>query len=155
MKHTIFVVAVVTFLSGCTASKPAIPFENYNRIASMEVTANKCVALGYIDYQTAASGKNLAARALNSWTYDPAVYQTVFLNVSGGAEVQPPNKAQCEEFAVYIIQKQQQDQQAYQQQQLQIQQQQQLNQSLQNIQNTMPKTTYCNRIGWQTVCNTY
>lgn len=37
----------------------------------------------------------------------------------------------------------------------QYQQQQSLNNSIQQMQNSMPKHTYCNQIGWQTVCNTY
>jgi hypothetical protein len=53
------------------------------------------------------------------------------------------------------VQRQQQEQRSYQQQQLAAQQQQALSQSLQTIQNSMPKTTYCNKVGWQTVCNTY
>ncbi|EAA3583959.1 TPA: hypothetical protein ACJ6S4_28185, partial [Klebsiella pneumoniae] len=32
---------------------------------------------------------------------------------------------------------------------------QQALQSIQNMQNTLPKTTYCNQIGTQTICNSY
>lgn len=82
-------------------------------------------------------------------------YQTTFNEMSAAAEKTPPTKAQRDSFAVAIVLRQQQEQHNYQQQQLAAQQQQALSQSLQTLQNSMPKTTYCNKIGWQTVCNTY
>lgn len=155
MKRLLITAALATSLVGCATPKPTIPYANYQRIATMDVGANKCVSLGFMDYQTAASARNFAAADLNSWTYDPVFYQTTFAELTAGAEKKPPTKSECEGLAVYVTQRVQQQQQSYQQQQLALQQQQQLNQSLQNIQNSMPKTTYCNKIGWQTVCNTY
>lgn len=35
------------------------------------------------------------------------------------------------------------------------QQSQQIDQMIQGIGNIVPKTTYCNRIGYQVMCNTY
>lgn len=155
MKRFLITAALATLLAGCATPKPTIPYVNYQRIAVMDVGASKCVSLGYMDYQTAAAAKNFAAADLNSWTYDPVFYQTTFAEISAGAEKAPPSKSSCDELSVIVAQRAQQQQNAYQQQQLAIQKQQQLNQSLQNIQNSMPKTTYCNKIGWQTVCNTY
>ena len=154
MKRFLLTAAVATLLVGCAQPKPTIPHDNYQRIALMDAGASQCVSLGFMDYQTAAAAKNFAAADLNSWTYDPVYYQTTFSGLMAGAEKTPPTKSQCEGLAVYVAQRVQQQQQSYQQQQLALQQQQQLNQSLQNIQNSMPKTTYCNKIGWQTVCNT-
>lgn len=155
MKRFLLTATLAAVLVGCATPKPTIPYANYQRIALGDVAANKCVSLGFMDYQIAAAAKNYAARDLNSWTYDPVFYQTTFAEISASAEKTPPTKAQCDSFAVAIVQRQQQEQRSYQQQQLAAQQQQALSQSLQTIQNSMPKTTYCNKIGWQTVCNTY
>lgn len=152
MKRSIVVIFSAAMLCGCSTAKPTIPFANYQRIAIQEVAANKCTELGYMDFQVAAAAKNFAAQDLNSWSYDPQIYQSVFASANSQAASSPPNKSQCDAFAVSVYQRSQQQQQAYQQQQLALQQQQQLNQS---IQNATPKTTYCNKIGWQTVCNTY
>ncbi|MGY5958149.1 Lipoprotein [Kosakonia sp. BK9b] len=155
MKHPFLIVMAATLFVGCAAQKRTIPVQNYQLIAAQEVAANKCAELGYMDFQVAAAAKNFAAQALNSWAYDPQAYQSAFANMTSRAAVAPPTKSQCDAFSVSVIQHSQQQQQAYQQQQLALQQQQQLNQSLQAIQNAAPKTTYCNKIGWQTVCNTY
>lgn len=155
MKRFLLTAMMATSLAGCATSKPTIAFDDYKRIANLDVGANKCVSQGFIDYQTAAAAKNFAASYLNSWTYDPVFYQSTFAEISAGAEKSPPSKSQCDGLAVFVAQFQQQIQQSYQQQQLAAQQQQALSQSLQTIQNSMPKTTYCNKIGWQTVCNTY
>ncbi|UXY09921.1 hypothetical protein N7922_18980 [Kosakonia sp. ML.JS2a] len=155
MKYPLVVVIAAATLVGCATQKPTIPYQNYRRIAVQEVAANKCAELGYMDFQVAAAAKNFAAQDLNSWTYDPVVYRSVFATVAASAATNPPGKSQCDAFSVSVIQRNQQQQQAYQQQQLALQQQQQINQSMQTLQSTMPKTTYCNKIGWQTVCNTY
>lgn len=155
MKRFLITVLLGASLVGCATPKPTIPYANYQRIATMDAGASKCVALGFMDYQTAAAAKNFAAADLNSWTYDPVFYQTTFAELAASADKTPPTKEQCQGLTVFVTQRVQQQQQSYQQQQLAVQQQQLLNQSLQTMQNSMPKTTYCNKIGWQTVCNTY
>lgn len=155
MKRFLLTATFAAVLVGCATPKPTIPYANYQRIATFDVSADKCVSLGFMDYQIAAAAKNFDARDLNSWTYDPVIYQAAFAQMAAGAEKTPPTKAQCDSFAVAIVQRQQQEQRSYQQQQLAAQQQQALSQSLQTIQNSMPKTTWCNKVGWQTVCNTY
>lgn len=152
MKRAIVMIFIAATLSGCSTAKPVIPWENYQRIATQEVAADKCAEQGFMDFQVAAAAKNFAAQDLNSWRYDPQVWQSVYASVSSQADTSPPGKSQCDAFSVAIYQRSQQQQQALQQQQLALQQQQQLSQS---IQNAMPKTTYCNKVGWQTVCNTY
>lgn len=66
-------------------------------------------------------------------------YQTTFNEMSAAAEKTPPTKAQCDSFAVAIVQRQQQEQHNYQQQQLAAQQQQALSQSLQTLHNRCRK----------------
>lgn len=155
LKRVILVATAITMLVGCTTSKPVIPYQNYQQFALYDVAANKCVEQGFMEIQTAAAAKNIAASDMNQWTYDPVVYQAVYAGVQTKLTARPPTKSDCESYAIVIAQRQQQAQQAYQQQQLALQQQQLLNQSMQNLQNSLPKTTYCNQVGWQTVCNTY
>jgi len=155
MKSVITIIVLSFALTACANQKATIPYENYGKIALQEVGANKCLSQGYMELQTAAAAKNFAAIDLNSWTYDPGVYQSVYSEVvSKTANEQVPKEA-CDSFAIATVQRQQQQQQAYQQQQIALQQQQAYSQTMQAIQSAAPKTTYCNKIGYQTVCNTY
>ncbi|VTN14340.1 Uncharacterised protein [Raoultella terrigena] len=142
-------------LVGCAVQKQQMPLDVYQKLAVREALADKCVSLGFMDFQTAASAKNFDARDLNSWAYDPVIYQTYFSKTSEAMQSTPVDKSICDRYSVSIAQRQQQEQTAYQQQQLAAQQQQAYSQTMQAIQNAAPKTTYCNKIGWQTVCNTY
>ncbi|MFQ1682658.1 hypothetical protein ACK08B_22705 [Pantoea dispersa] len=155
MKSILAVVGLSLLLAGCATQKATIPYQYYEQIAFKEVGANKCLSQGYMDLQTAAAAKNFAAVDLNSWTYDPVVYQSVYSGVVSKTANQQVPKEVCESFAIATVQRQQQQQQAYQQQQIALQQQQAYTQTMQAIQNAAPKTTYCNKIGYQTVCNTY
>ncbi len=124
--------------------------QNLQLIASNEVTINECVKRGHMDYQVAAAGKNLLGNALNSWSYDPNAYQVTFASYTQQAQNIAIDKPTCDMLAVSIVQQHQQQQQLAQQRQ-----QQQFNQSMQALRDSTPKTTYCNRIGSQTICNTY
>lgn len=151
MKRIIFV-AAAALLAGCATTKPEMPVANYQLYALYDVGASKCVEQGFMDVQTAAAAKNFTARDLNSWQYDPVVYQAAVASMNTKATAQPPKKSDCEAFAVGVAQRQQREQQSLQQQQMALQQQQMMNQA---IQSAMPKTTYCNQVGTQTFCNTW
>ncbi|MEN3754716.1 hypothetical protein ABC733_24840 [Mangrovibacter sp. SLW1] len=155
MKSILVGAGLVLILAGCASQKPTIPYQNYELIALKEISASKCLSQGYMDLQTAAAAKNFAVVDLNSWTYDPAIFQSVYAGVESKAKDQQIPKETCDNFAIATVQRQQQQQQAYQQQQIAAQQQQAYSQTMQTIQNSAPKTTYCNKIGFQTVCNTY
>lgn len=155
MKRILTVALLTLITAGCATQKATIPYQNYELIARLEVGANKCLSQGFMDLQTAAAAKNFAAIDLNSWTYDPVIYQSVYAGVASKAASQSVSKEACDGLAISTVQRQQQQQQAYQQRQLALQQQQAYSQTMQAIQNSAPKTTYCNKIGFQTVCNTY
>ncbi len=155
MKRILSVALLTLLTAGCATQRPAIPYQNYEQIALIDVGANKCLSQGFIDLQTAAAAKNFAAADLNSWTYDPRVYQNIYSSVVAKTAEHAIPKEACDGLAISTAQRQQQQQQALQQQQLALQQQQAYSQTMQAMQNSMPKTTYCNKIGFQTVCNTY
>lgn len=53
-------------LVGCAVQKQQMPLDVYQKLAIREALADKCVSLGFMDFQTAASAKNFDARDLNS-----------------------------------------------------------------------------------------
>ena len=142
-------------LAGCVVQKQQMPANYYDQFAARDFLANKCASLGAMDYQLAAAAKNYNARDLNSWAYDPMLLQSSFSRMTTVLGNTNPTKDQCSSFAIMIAQRLQNDQSAYQQKQLAAQQQQAFSESMQAIRNSAPKTTYCNKIGGQTVCNTY
>lgn len=155
MIKTVSVVAISLVLAGCAVQKQQMPLDVYQTLAIREALADKCVSLGFMDFQTAASFKNFNARDLNSWAYEPIVYQTYFSKTAEAMKSTPVDKTICDRYSVNVAQRVQQEQTAYQQKQLAAQQQQAFSQSMQAIQNAAPKATYCNKIGSQTFCNTY
>lgn len=155
MMKKLTVAALLFLLAGCATQKKVIPFQYYNEIALREAVTDACVSQGVMDYQVAAAAKNFNAADLNSWQYDIATYQNAFSEAINTVRAHPPQKATCQGIIIGVMQRQQRNQQAYQQHQLELQQQQIFNQNMQTLQNSMPRTTYCNKIGSRTVCNTY
>lgn len=142
-------------LMGCAAEKKEMPMQYYHDIAMRDAVVDSCVTHGWMPYAVAASAKNFNAADLNSWRYNPSLLQSTAAEVQQSVSIRPPVKADCEHLVVSVLQRQQQQQQDYQQQQLALKQQEVFNQSMQNMQNSMPRTTYCHRSGSHTVCNTY
>lgn len=142
MIKTAAVSSLSLVLLGCAVQKQQMPLDVYQKLAVREILADKCVSLGLMDFNTAASAKNFDARDLNSWAYDPAIYQSYFSKVSVAMQSTPVDKSICDQYSVNIAQRQQLEQAAYQQQQLAAQQQQAYSQTMQALQNAAPKTTY-------------
>lgn len=142
-------------LSGCATQKQPMPLAYYQDISAREAAVDQCVSLGFMNYQTAAAAKNYNIQDLNNWSYDPGMYQNAYAESTKRVDAKPLQKKDCEHLNVAVIQRQLNEQKDYQQQQLQAQQQQALSQSMMAIQNAAPKTTYCDKRGNHTVCNTY
>lgn len=154
VKKLIIAVCVLV-LSGCAIQKEPMPLANYHDISYRDVAVDQCVTLGFMNYQLAAAAKNFNAQDLNSWSYDPVLYQNAYAESVKQVNAKPLQKADCERFNIAITQRQLNNQQAYQQQLLAAQQQQAMSQSMMAMENARPKTTYCNKVGNQTVCNRY
>lgn len=155
MNKKVTVLMISLIACGCTSKKPEMPYDNYQRIALLDVAADRCVSLGFMDVQIAAAAKNYLGQDLNSWSYDLMLYQNAYAEKVKMVNATPPQKEDCDTYAIGVAQRLQREQSAYQRKQLAAQQQQAFSQSMQAIQNSKPKTTYCNNIGGQTVCNTY
>lgn len=142
-------------LSGCVTQKQAMPLSYYDDISYRDVSAEQCVSLNFMNYQTAAAAKNFNLQDLSRWNYDPALYQNALAQSAKRIDSKPLQKKDCDNLAIAVTQRQLQDQQNYQQQQLAIQQQQATSQSMMAMENARPKMTYCRKERNQTVCNTY
>lgn len=151
----LIIVACVLALSGCAIQKEPMPFANYHDISYRDAAVEQCVTLGFTDYQMAAAGKNFNAQDLNSWSYDPGLYQHAYAESVKQINAKPLQKTDCDRLNIAITQRQLNDQQAYQQQLLAAQQQQAMSQSMMARENARPKTTYCRKVDDQTVCNSY
>ena len=154
MKKRIIAVGVLV-LSGCAIQKQAMPLANYHDISYRDVAVDQCVTLGFMSYQIAAAAKNFNAQDLNSWSYDPVLYQNAYAESVKKIDAKPLQKVDCERLNIAITQRQLNNQQAYQQQLLEAQQQQAMSQSMMAMENARPKTTYCHKSGNQTICNSY
>lgn len=155
VKKLIITAVCTLVLSGCATQKQPMPFANYHDISYRDAAVEQCVTLGFMSYQMAAAAKNFNAQDLNSWSYDPGLYQNAYAESVKQVNAKPLQKADCERLNIAIAQRQLSNQQAYQQQVLAAQQQQAMSQSMMAMENARPKTTYCNKVGNQTVCNRY
>lgn len=132
-----------------------MPLEHYHGISYRDVAIDQCVTLGFMNYQMAAEAKNFNAQDLNSWSYDPGLYQNAYAESVKQINAKPLQKADCDRLNIATTQRQLNNQQAYQQQLLAAQQQQAMSQSMMAMESARQKTTYCHKVGNQTVCNTY
>lgn len=151
----LIIAACVLVLSGCATQKEPMPLANYHNISYRDAATEQCVTLGFMNYQMAAEAKNFNLQDLNSWNYDPALYQNAYAESVKQVNAKPLQKADCDRLNIAITQRQLNNQQAYQQQLLAAQQQQAMSQSMMAMENARPKTTYCRKAGNQTVCNSY
>lgn len=159
MKKITCLYTSLIFLAGCASQKQSMPEENYNQFASMEVAADACLKANYLTYQETGQAHSDISILLNSWSYDAVKYSNLLMR---GAQIANTNKltqANCNITRAKIYQYTLEVQRYQQQLQIASQQRaiadQQALQYLQNSQNSLPKTTYCNRYGTQTICNTY
>lgn len=147
MKKIYFIVLIGLFLSGCATHKPPLADNQYTAFATQLMSIQKCVADGYMTPDVGARGQQYSMANLNTWQFD----QNYFLNRAKQIESSiNPSQADCNTMAMNIVQiKNQID--------AQNEQAQRDAAAWQNMQNTLNqnKTTYCNKIGTQTICNTY
>lgn len=147
MKNAIFMGIAFFLLSGCAVQKPLLADDQYTAFATQLMSIQKCVADGIMTPEIGARGQQYSMANLNTWQFD----RTYFLNRAKQIESSvKPSQADCNTMAMNIVQvKNQID--------AQNDQAQRDAEAWQNMQNTLNqnKTTYCNKIGTQTICNTY
>lgn len=145
------VCSVITLgLSGC-ASK--MPEDVYNKLALKDVLTSLCLQNNFINYQQAGQERSNISYFLSTWSYDRNNYQTWYsAHMSQYSTAGGVTESTCNELNAQIYTDTMEAQANRQQRQADIQG---LNQSIQNMNNSMPKTTFCNRYGTQVMCSTY
>ncbi|MCV0331177.1 hypothetical protein KUC52_20275 [Pseudomonas aeruginosa] len=151
--RTLILIAPVALLAGCAAPLPVMQDRDYSAIGTGWAVGQRCAISGKLDYQTAAAGELMLRQRAAGFSYDTARLQAVANEVgrtidsNGGI----PDEF-CRQYGYEIAKEQANRQQAAANS---AYQQQQLNQALETIKQSAPKTTYCNRYGVQVQCTTY
>lgn len=136
---------IVFGLVGCAATpKPMLGDAYYKQVASDLVGGKKCAVAGHIDADTAALSYRYTLTKLQDYSFDTLRFSR---NVAA-AENNTVNKEYCTGLAISV---------ATTKRSIEIHNRavDQERASNQQIINSMPKQTSCNRIGNQTFCNTF
>lgn len=134
-------------LSGCATQKPPLADYQYSAFATQLIGIHKCVASGYMAPDIGARGQQYSMANLNTWQYDQNYFMSRAKQIADSVS---PSQSDCNTMAMSIAQTKNQID-AHNEQ---VARETQAWQDLQNHQQ-QNKTTYCNRIGTQTICNSY
>lgn len=148
MKKLALILATLA-MSGCVIKQPATERE-YTGYAGLSAKLRACNASGEIPTSTAAAGMTLIQNQMNArFTYDANYLQNRINYYSQPEQLEEiSRKVSCSDMALKITQVQQEIATSNQQAAAQ-------NQAIQNFNNSVPKTTFCNRYGTMVTCNTY
>lgn len=135
------------FLSGCATQKPPLADNQYTAFATQLISIMKCVNSGYMTPDVGARGQQYSMANLNTWQVDQNYFMSRAQQIGNSVN---PSQGDCNMLAMNIVQTKNQID-------AQNQQAAQEAQAWQNLQNQQQqnKTTYCNQIGTQTICNSY
>lgn len=144
-------VTAMLLSSAVTAMADDLSDEGYRDMVGIHSSVEYCGANGFIDPATTATGLLFVQQIyVIGKTIDRA-------KVDGLMQVWKnesfrPNQTQCNDLAVKINVKKQRDEQRAKQS---AYQRREVDSLTNQLQNAVPKTTYCNKIGNQVMCNTY
>ncbi|WP_203066862.1 hypothetical protein [Serratia sp. Tan611] len=148
MKRTFLICTIAISVVGC-APKPTMNQSQYQQTATLLAAVRKCNEDGNMDRTVAALGLRYLSDTMNrSYTYDPNLLQTYVAEMTTRASTSPPTKAQCNDISLMIEDRTQQIRINNENVRMQ---QEQINQ----WNSQRPVTTYCNKVGTQTFCNSY
>ena len=163
MKKSHLLYATLICLAGCAQQKQQMPqgeqmpFDNYERFAQVQVATDACLKSNLITAQEAGQSNANISMFLSSWAYNSNHYSSRLEEWRKEVEKTKVTQEVCNSLRAIIYQDTIEAQRYQRQVEMHLQQQaeQRALQSIQNMQNTLPKTTYCNTIGTQTFCNSY
>ncbi|TDX09593.1 hypothetical protein EDF88_5008 [Buttiauxella sp. BIGb0552] len=156
MKKELLLCLPLIFIAGCAQQKQQMPEQHYKQFSVVTVATNACLKENYITPQEAGQSHANVALFLNSWTYDPVRFSAILAQTESSLKPSDINQENCNILKAKIYQDTIEAQRYQEQAQAAAQQRAIANQqAVQSMQNSMPKTTYCNRIGTQVFCNTY
>lgn len=140
----------ILLLQACATPKPMMPDGHYRQFALWAVAGERCVISGNASPEDVAYGNQRLKYWINSYSYDAQRLQSEFN--SANQITDQPTPEQCNQLSLRIAEMRQQE--ALQAANARLQQQS-MNDMAETLQRSAPKTTYCNQIGSQTICNTY
>ena len=140
-----------------TAQTAQMPFDNYERFAKVQTLTDACLKSNLITAQEAGQSNANISMFLSSWAYNSNHYSSRLEEWRKEVEKIKVTQEVCNSLRAKIYQDTIEAQRYQKQVEMHLQQQaeQRALRSIQNMQNTLPKTTYCNSIGTQTICNSY
>ncbi|HGQ7354055.1 MULTISPECIES: hypothetical protein [Pseudomonas] len=147
MKKYFFGLVAGSLLSGCATQKPPLSDGQYTAFATQLITIMKCVNSGYMSPDVGARGQQYSMANLNTWQFDQNYFMSRAQQIGNSVN---PSQGDCNMLSMNIVQTKNQID-------AQNQQAAQEAQAWQNLRNQQEqnKTTYCNQIGTQTICNRY
>ena len=165
MKKSHLLYATLICLAGCAQQKQQMPqtaqmpFDNYERFAKVQTLTDACLKSNLITAQEAGQSNANISMFLSSWAYNSNHYSSRLEEWRKEVEKIKVTQEVCNSLRAKIYQDTIETQRYQKQVEMHLQQQaikeQRALRSIQNMQNTLPKTTYCNTIGTQTFCNSY
>ena len=142
VRQVVLCLVSVVGLTGCASY--SFTESDYSSFAYSWVAVQTCSEYGHMDADTAAAGMLFMRKKLGQASYDKVALERAIYKAKQGS-ITP---SECRKLSVTV--KGWEKQQAQQQQEIN-----ELNRAAENFKNSMPKQTYCNRIGTQVFCNTY
>ena len=147
MKKIIFVLVAGSLLSGCVTQKPSLAENQYTAFATLLTGIHKCVVTGYVTPEVGARAQSYAEGNLNTYQFNLEVLKSRVTQVADNVN---PSQGDCNTLAMQVAQRKNQIDANNEQ----VAREAQAWKDLSNSQN-QNKTTYCNKIGTQTICNSY
>jgi hypothetical protein len=161
-KHHLLLVIPAFLLQACsTTPAPMLSDYQYQQFGAFFATIDRCGVLGYTSPEVVAYGKIQMNYQLNSYSYYPERLRSAMTVVSsildkGLADSDSSKDSTmtkiCNGLAMRVAEMRQQQQINAANAQAE---QQAMQNTIQSLQNSTPKTTYCNSFGSQTSCTTY
>lgn len=142
VRQVVLCLVSVVGLSGCASY--TFQDTDYGSFAKAWANTHSCNEQGFIDSDVAASGVQHMKRRLSYSQHDQNRLNAAINSLSSNK----PSISECRVLAMQI--RGWEKQQAQQQQEIN-----EMNRAAENFKNSMPKQTYCNRIGTQVFCNSY
>lgn len=147
MKKVIFVLVAGSLLSGCVTQNPPLSDDQYTAFATLLTGIHKCVVTGYVTPEVGARAQSYAEGNLNTYQFN---FEVLKSRISRVADTVNPSQGDCNTLAMQVAQRKNQIDANNEQ----VAREAQAWKNLSDSQN-QNKTTYCNKIGTQTICNSY
>lgn len=140
IKTVALVAGIAALLSGC--ANPQMPNDMYDQFAAGIAGIQKCGTSGMMSADSTVWAKYMLNARLGAYSYNQAFLESRYAAVAPGIT---PTAPECNQLAIYAEQYKQNVQASNAQ----------IQATTQALQNNRPVNTYCNRVGTQTICNSY